>query len=300
MKEFELIERYFKQKKLAWLNDYISLGIGDDCAVLDIPSDMQLCLSMDTLVGDVHFPKHAKPFDIATRALCVTLSDLAAMGSTPVGFTLAITLPQAEEAWLKQFSDGLIEIAQQFQCPLMGGDTTKGPVLVISIQVHGVVKKGMALMRSGACVGDKVYVSGNMGDGGGALPLVLKDSKSSNDLAKHFWKPLPQIELGKKLIGNASACLDVSDGLVQDLNHICRNSQVAMDIDSNLIPLSNFLLEKYEREAALKYALTGGDDYQLAYTAKHSDKGICIGEVVKGEGVKVAGFETNKKGFQHF
>ncbi len=305
MKEFELIERYFQQEKLSWHNQYVSTAIGDDCAILNIPADQQLCMSIDTLVEDVHFPKGAKPFDIATRALCVTLSDLAAMGATPIAFTLAITLPNAQQKWLKQFSDGLLEIAQRYQCPLVGGDTTKGPILVITIQVQGVVDKGTALTRSGACVGDKVYVSDVLGNGAGALPIVLKDpalkkESSLGALTEHFYKPLPQIEFGQSLIGTASACLDVSDGLLQDLNHICKKSGVGMKLDSQKIPISAELLGVYEKKQALQYALTGGDDYQLAYTAKHCDRGICIGEVVCGSDVSVDGWQSSGMGFQHF
>ena len=300
MKEFELIERYFQQPTLSWCNNIISTSIGDDCAVLNIPEDQELCVSMDTLVEDVHFPKHAKPYDIATRALCVTLSDLAAMGAKPVGFTLALTLPSANEKWLENFSNGLIEIAQKYQCPLMGGDTTKGPMLVISIQVHGIVKKGGALKRSGARVGDKVYVTGNIGDGAGALPAILKDPALHNQLTARYHKPYPQIEFGQSLIGVASACLDISDGLIQDLNHICTKSGVGIQLDTDKIPLSKTLLNQYSHEEALGYALSGGDDYQLAYTAKHCEQGHCIGEVVEGREVIVPRFDINKNGFQHF
>ncbi len=305
MKEFELIEQYFQQQKLSWCNSHINLSIGDDCAVLDIPSQQQLCISMDTLIEDVHFPKDAKPFDIATRALCVTLSDLAAMGATPIGFTLGITLPEANPSWLNNFSQGLADMAQRYQCPLMGGDTTKGPILVITIQVHGVVEKGCALTRSGACVGDKVYVSGNMGDGGGALPIVLADpalkkAESVCPLTQHFYKPLPQIEFAQSLIGVASACLDVSDGLVQDLNHICKKSGVGIELNASKVPLSAALVALYGREQALQYALSGGDDYQLAYTAAHCENGICVGQVVAGNEVSILDGELLAAGFQHF
>ena len=305
MKEFELIEHYFQQKKLSWCNEHVVLGIGDDCAILEVPAGQQMCISMDTLIEDVHFPKHAKPFDIATRVLCVTLSDLAAMGAKPIGFTLAITLPEAEKNWLQDFSQGLISIAQQYQCPLVGGDTTRGPLLVISIQVHGVVAKNTALTRSGAGVGDKVYVSGKLGDGGGALPIVLNDPalksvNSRSGLTDHFYRPFPQITLGQSLIGIASACLDVSDGLVQDLNHICKKSAVGILLNADSIPLSHALLQRYGKKQALQFALTGGDDYQLAYTAKHCEQGIYVGDVVVGQEVSINGYENLAAGFQHF
>jgi thiamine-monophosphate kinase len=305
VKEFELIERYFQQQKLSWCNSHISLSIGDDCAILNIPAHQQLCISMDTLVEDVHFPKGANPYDIATRALCVTLSDLAAMSARPVGFTLGITLPEASPDWLSAFSQGLVTMAQEFQCPLMGGDTTKGPILVITIQVHGVVDTGYALTRAGACIGDKVYVSGNMGDGGGALPIVLADpalkkAESLSPLTQHFYKPLPKIAFAQSLIGVATSCLDVSDGLVQDLNHICKKSSVGIELNVKQIPMSPALLAKYGPSQALQYALSGGDDYQLAYTAKHCENGIHVGQVVAGSEVGILDGELFAAGFQHF
>ena len=300
MNEFQLIKQFFQQPNLAFSNAYLRQGIGDDCATYNIPSDYDLHLSLDTLVEGVHFPHHANPFDIATRAVAVSISDLAAMAAIPVGFTLGITLPSKDENWLKQFSDGLAHAAQIYQCPLIGGDTTKGPSLVMSLQVHGITKKGEGLKRSGAQVGDKVYVSNTLGDGAGALPLVLKEPSLNTGLAKQFYHPIAQIEFAQTIKSYASSCLDISDGLVQDLNHICRASHVGMDINPDLIPLSQLLVETYGREQALKYALTGGDDYQLAYTAKHCEYGICIGEVIQGSAVHVVGMSVKNTGFQHF
>jgi len=298
--EFQLIKRFFQQPNLAFSNAYLRQGIGDDCATFNIPSEYDLHLSLDTLVEGVHFPFHANPFDIATRSIAVSISDLAAMAAVPIGFTLGITLPSKDEAWLKHFSDGLAQAAEFYQCPLIGGDTTKGPSLVISLQVHGITKAGEGLKRSGAHVGDKVYVSSNLGDGAGALPLVLKEPRLNTGLAEEFYKPIAQIEFSQKIKDHATSCLDVSDGLIQDLNHICTASNVGMNINPDLIPLSQLLVETYGSEQALKYALTGGDDYQLAYTAKHCDHGICIGEVIAGGRVNVLGVDIIEGGFQHF
>lgn len=300
MNEFQLIQQFFQQPHLAFSNAYLRQGIGDDCATFNIPNTHDLHVSLDTLVEGVHFPSGANPFDIATRALAVSVSDLAAMAATPIGFTLAITLPSKDEAWLKRFSDGLTQAAQYYQCPLIGGDTTKGPNLVISLQVHGVTSADIGLKRSGAQVGDKVYVSNTIGDGAGALPLVLKQPTLNTGLAQQFYAPIAQIEFAQKIKHDASSCLDISDGLVQDLNHLCRASHVAMEIDPALIPLSDLLVNTYGKEQALHYALTGGDDYQLAYTAKHCDHGIYIGDVVVGKGVKVIGMDIGVGGFQHF
>lgn len=306
MNEFELIQYYFNASNLAFQQDNVTLGIGDDCCVLDIKPDYELVLSIDTLVEDVHFPKHAQPYDIATRALCVSLSDLAAMCVTPIGFTLAITLPKtlATESWMSEFANGLSFIAQKFNCPLIGGDTTKGPALVLSLQVHGQVQKGTSLKRSGAQVGDKVYVSGPLGNGAGALSFVLEQSEIKEKFFHNaFYQPLPKIEFGQKILNTASSGLDVSDGLLQDLGHICKASGVSINIDSKTIPLADQLIDAYGKEKALEFALSGGDDYQLAYTAKHCDQGIEIGEVLSSaeqQEVLLDGNEYEAKGFQHF
>jgi thiamine-monophosphate kinase len=300
MNEFQLIQHYFKQAALSFPNKNVIQSIGDDCAELDLLDNNTLHISIDTLVEDVHFPKHANPYDIAARALCVSLSDLAAAGASPIAFTLAITLPKIDADWLSEFSNGLAYIAQKFQCPLIGGDTTKGDALIITIQVHGQCPRGASLKRSGACVGHKVYVSDVLGEGAGALKQVLASPKNSEGLAQQYFYPLPKIEYGIWLRNKASSCLDVSDGLVQDLNHICTASQVGMNVYSENIPLSDLLIKTVGKEAGLQFALSGGDDYQLAYTAQNCDQGICIGEVVVGDQVLVDGAVPSAKGFQHF
>ena len=300
MNEFQLIKQFFQQPDLAFDNAYLRQGIGDDCATFNIPNTYDIHVSLDTLVEAVHFPVNANSFDIATRALAVSISDLAAMAATPIGFTLALTLPTKDETWLKQFCEGLKQAAQYYQCPLVGGDTTKGPSLVMSLQVHGITKTGKSLKRSGACIGDKIYVSNNLGDGAGALPLVLKEPTLNTGLAQSFYKPIAQIEFAQTIKNHATSCLDISDGLVQDLNHICHASHVGMHIDPKRIPLSDLLVKTYGYEQALKYALTGGDDYQLAYTSKHCDQGICIGDVVQGSSVEVMDMNVGTGGFQHF
>lgn len=300
MNEFQLIQHYFKHASLSFNHPLVVDSIGDDCAEIKLSPGHHLHLSIDTLVEGVHFPKHASPFDIATRALCVSLSDLAAVAATPIAFTLAITLPKIEREWLSRFSEGLAYIAQKYQCPLIGGDTTKGESIIITIQVHGECQQGEGLKRRGAEVGDKVYVSGPLGDGAGALAQVLTDPLNNKGLAKQYYQPLPEIEFSKRMIGTASSCLDVSDGLVQDLNHICAASDVGMDIRSDNIPISELLLSTAGKASALQFALSGGDDYKLAYTAKHCDSGYCIGEVIAGDKVLVDGAEPILTGYQHF
>lgn len=314
MNEFDLINTFFNASQLNFSSEYVDLSIGDDCAVLDIPADQELCISADTLIEGVHFPAGANAYDIGTRSLCVTLSDLAAMGAKPIGFTLAISLPQTlkeNQNWLKEFSNGLALIAQKYDCPLIGGDTTKSPKLVITIQVHGIAPKGKSLKRRGAQVGDQVCVSvahdRAIGDGAGALPLVLDDPAANTGLAKSFWQPFPQIELGMSLLGTATSCLDISDGLVQDLNHICRASQVSIRLNEANIPLSKMLLAAYSKEQALEFALAGGDDYQLAFTLPAGtaipESVVCIGVVVADETQSVSlrnGSVAALGGFQHF
>lgn len=310
MNEFDLIKSFFNSSDLNFPSEHVALSIGDDCAVFDVPESHQLCLSVDTLIEDVHFPSGANAYDIGTRAMCVTLSDLAAMGAKPVGFTLAISIPlslKQDTQWLKDFCRGMAFIAQKFDCPLIGGDTTKSSVLTLTLQVHGIAEKNQALTRSGAKLGDHVYVSGPLGDGAGALPIVLNDPLSKHPLAQAFWMPPPQIALGRNLVGLATSCLDVSDGLVQDLNHICSSSNVAMEIDLNKLPLSEYLLREYPSEQAVEYALSGGDDYQLAFTmpkGRSLPKGVvCIGKVVDHEQNRVLlpeEYAHLSRGFSHF
>ena len=300
MNEFQLIQHHFKQAALSFPHPLVVDSIGDDCAEMTLSPGHHLHISIDTLVEDVHFPKHANPYDIATRALCVSLSDLAAAGATPIAFTLAITLPKADNEWLAKFSEGLAYVAQKYNCPLIGGDTTKGDALIITLQVHGECPQGESLKRRGAKVGHKVYVSGPLGDAAGALQQVLENPLYKDGLAKHYYLPLPEIEFAKTIVKTASSCLDISDGLIQDLNHICTASQVGMNIYSNNIPMSDLLIQTVGQDSALQFALSGGDDYRLAYTSANCDKGICIGEVVIGDQVLVDGKVMSAKGFQHF
>ncbi len=302
MNEFDIIKTYFQSPRLAWSASDIVMGIGDDCAILSPVHNSDMCFSMDTLVEGVHFPIGANAFDVGTRAMCVTLSDLAAMGATPSCFTLALTLPEQNLPWIEKFADGLASVAQSFQCPLVGGDTTRGETLTISIQVHGWVTKGKALRRTGAKVGDQIYVSGHLGDAAGALTSVLKAPTCDSALAKRFYRPEPEIVVGQHLLGIANACIDVSDGLVQDLQHICQASQVGMKLNADQIPLSEALISQFDRPRALEFALRGGDDYRLAFTAPKSEIGICIGQVIEGHDIHIEGldFSLASAGYQHF
>lgn len=314
MGEFELIQHYFKSSACAVLTDSISLGIGDDCALLNLDPLSELAISTDTLVADVHFPAMGNPFLIGQRALAVTVSDLAAMGADPVGFTLALTLPRIDEAWIKAFAEGLSSKAQHCGIHLIGGDTTKGP-LSLTITVLGTVPKRKALVRSGAKVGDVLCVSGLLGEAAGALPLVLEGEEDlSSTLLNAYWSPTPQLALGVFLRDKATACLDISDGLVGDCAHIAKASGVGLVIELDKLPISESLLALYEPCVCYEMMLSGGDDYQLAFTLPRSEFALVkqqyphvemVGKVVEGAAVSVLDrqglpIQLSKPSYQHF
>ncbi|MDH5357846.1 MAG: thiamine-phosphate kinase [Gammaproteobacteria bacterium] len=267
--EFSLIQHYFEH--LTSQRDDVLLGIGDDCALLQCPADHAIAVSIDTLVEGVHFFSDVEPESLGHKSLAVGLSDLAAMGATPAWFTLALSLPEANEKWLRGFSKGLANLATEYGIQLVGGDTTRGP-LTISIQVHGIVKSGQALRRDGAQEGDLIYVSGCLGDAGAAVQLKLQqldESSLQNEdkyyLQQRLERPTPRIALGQKLSGLATAAIDISDGLLADLGHIVEKSNVGARVELAQLPLSSALM-KLDRTLAEQLALTSGDDYQLCFT----------------------------------
>jgi thiamine-monophosphate kinase len=277
LKEFDIINQFFKTSVSSVGSSFVEAasvikGIGDDCAILSVPENHQLVVSMDTLVAGRHFPVDALPDQIATRAFCTCLSDLAAMGAAPRWFTLGLTLPSSDVEWIASFSTALLNIAQRYQCELVGGDTTQGP-MTITLQVHGVVEMGKALRRDRAKIGDSVFVTGSLGDGAGALALINNDAMvndvdehQKNYLQERFYCPEPQIEAGLKIIDFAHAAVDISDGLLADLQHIAAASEVDISVDVDSIPLSLACKSLVGNAKALVYALSGGDDYQIAFT----------------------------------
>lgn len=296
--EFSLIQHYFEQ--LTSPREDVLLGIGDDCALLQCPADHVVAVSIDTLVEGVHFFTDVSAENLGHKSLAVGLSDLAAMGATPAWFTLALTLPEVVDDWLQGFSQGLAKLAQQHNIHLVGGDTTRGP-LTISIQVHGFVKPDKALKRNGAKVGDMIYVTGTLGDAGAALQQKLNqwDHESLTEEDTHFLtqrleQPSPRVELGQKLLGLASSAIDVSDGLLADLNHILEKSHVGARLDLTKLPLSP-TLSKIARDEAIPFSLTAGDDYELCFTVpphltsimEQDFKGVCtrIGMITDDDGV---------------
>lgn len=262
--EFDLIDRYFRSSDLP---DDVTLGVGDDAALLNIPEGEQLVVTVDTLISGVHFPVHTSPEDIGHKALAVNLSDLAAMGAEPKWITLALSLPEADEAWIAAFAKGFTQLAARHGVSLVGGDTTRGP-LSITVQAMGWVNNGMALLRSGATPGDAVYVSGSIGAAGLALSM-LHDSQAQipDGLIARLNRPEPRIELGSALHNMANACIDVSDGVIADLGHILESSVVGAELQLADMPYSDEVSQWIGAGNNPVLPLSWGDDYELLFTA---------------------------------
>ncbi|WP_375176764.1 thiamine-phosphate kinase [Marinobacter mobilis] len=312
MGEFELIRQIFMPLAGQSGSAALLLGPGDDCAIQRVPPGQDLVFSIDTLVEGIHFPHHYDAEKLGWRALAVAVSDLAAMGADPRCFTLALTLPEARREWLEAFARGLGSAAGAFGIVLAGGDTTRGP-LTLSLQVHGTVPAGTALLRSGAQAGDLVCVSGTVGDAGLAL-TYLDDPDPSADAAavlKRYHFPMPRLELGRRLRGFASAAIDVSDGLLADLGHILQASGVGARIDGALVPLSEALC-RLSDHGRLRAAVTAGDDYELAVTIpEHRWRALAddvreqltvVGSVTTEQGLVIINGDDvqGATGFDHF
>lgn len=321
MDEFSLIDTYFKSlgDVAGSTSPNVVLGIGDDCALLAPRLGCELAVSADTLVAGVHFLEDTHAFDLGFKALAVNLSDLAAMGAEPAWFTLCLTLPDNDEAWLRSFTQGMATLAREYQMPLVGGDTTRGP-LTVSVQVAGWIPAGKALRRSGARVGDGLYVSGGLGWPGlgldhlqGRMTLPGKHQLFALD---HLLRPQPQIKLGIALREYARACIDISDGLTADLGHILASSRVGAALDVAALPVAEPLrtLQKDQPEQLLD-VLDFGDEYQLLFTAPANAHAalmsaaaavgatVCaIGRITDDSGrlTDGQGNAITTKGYQHF
>ncbi|HTV86991.1 MAG TPA: thiamine-phosphate kinase [Dyella sp.] len=316
--EFSLIDRI--RELTAQTREDVRLGIGDDAALLRVPDGQELVVAIDTLVEGVHFPLGTAAADIGWKALAVNLSDMAAMGAAPAWALLALTLPNGEAAFVDDLAAGFAQLARQYRLALVGGDTTRGP-LALSVAVHGLLPSGHALLRAGAQVGDAICVTGTLGDAAAGLELLRAGGGADAHaayLVERLHRPTPRIDAGLALRGQAHACIDVSDGLLADLGHICAASGVGARIDASLLPFSPALLNVFGAHAAREFALSGGDDYELCFTvpvdratALQSNRvqlgcaATVIGHVVEGSGVHAYDGDgrelaLERRGWDHF
>jgi thiamine-monophosphate kinase len=294
--EFDLIACI---RRRATTRDDVVLGIGDDAALLQVPPDRQLVVAMDTLNSGVHFPEDSAPADIGWKSLAVNLSDLAAMGACPAWCTLSLSLPRGDAAWVDAFLDGFLALAACHDVALVGGDTTHGP-LSICVTVHGFVAPGRALRRDAARAGDEVWITGTPGDAAAALWLLQQGRPVDPVLRARLDRPRPRIASGLALVGVAHACIDVSDGVLADLGHICAASGVGAEVCIDELPASDALATlPVDADLRRQWQAVGGDDYELCFTAPPESRDRVhravasleggarrIGAIVAGEGLR--------------
>ena len=315
--EFDLIARHFTRPAANAV-----LGVGDDCALLSVTNGMDLAISTDTMVSGTHFFPDVNPENLGHKALAVNLSDMAAMGAMPYWAMLAVTLPHVDHAWLAAFAKGFFDLAQEYNVSLVGGDTTRGPSLTMTVTIMGEVPAGAALRRSGAKVGNDVWVSGNVGDAALAVAhrygRVVLAEPDYQEAVMRLYEPTPRVALGQALRGLATAAIDVSDGLLADLTHICRLSGVGAMVDLHSVPVSSIGAKHIDSDAGRNAILAGGDDYELCFTAHPNSRdsiqeledvlGIPItriGQVKRGKGVSLLGADgkavkIDGRGYDHF
>ncbi|UUE10974.1 thiamine-phosphate kinase [Dickeya zeae] len=318
--EFDVIARYFN--RAGYSRRGVELGIGDDCALLNIPDKQLLAVSTDTLVSGIHFLPDIDPADLAYKSLAVNLSDLAAMGADPAFVSLALTLPGIDTDWLAAYSDSLFEQLSYYDMQLIGGDTTRGP-LSMTLTIQGLVPAGRALKRSGARIGDWIYVTGTLGDSAAGLAILqhslqVPDADDRQWLLQRHLRPQPRILQGQALRDLASAAIDLSDGLASDLGHILKASDCGARINLEALPYSDALLRHADPEQAMRWALAGGEDYELCFTVPELNRGAlevaighlgasytCIGQIgPASEGMSFLHsgqpVDVNLKGYDHF
>jgi thiamine-monophosphate kinase len=271
--EFDLIARI--KARAASRHDVV-LGIGDDAALLRVSAGKLLVVATDTLNADVHFPDNTAPADIGWKALAVNLSDLAAMGAQPAWCTLSLSLPESDPAWLDGFLDGFLALAAEHGVALVGGDTTRGP-LSMCVTAHGFVDGNKAMCRDGARAGDDVWVTGTLGDAAAALAQWRAGGTIDPALRMRLDRPLPRVAAGLALAGLAHAAIDVSDGLLADLGHVCTASGVGAEIELEALPASPTLLATFDAQARHGLQACGGDDYELCFTAAAAQRDAIAG-----------------------
>jgi thiamine-monophosphate kinase len=314
--EFDVIARYFTRPAANAV-----LGVGDDCALVDVANGMDLAVSVDTMVSGTHFFPDVDPETLGHKALAVNLSDMAAMGAMPYWAMLALTLPKVDHDWLRAFAKGFFDLAEEFNVSLIGGDTTRGP-LTMTVTIMGEVPAGAALRRSGAKVGNDIWVSGYIGDAALAVAhrhgkLVLTEA-DYHEAVMRLYEPTPRVALGQALRGLATAAIDVSDGLLADLGHICKLSNVGATVELASIPLSAIGAKHVASDAGRNAIVAGGDDYELCFTAHPNSRESIqdltkmmeipltrIGQVKRGKGVSLLGADgravkIDGRGFDHF
>lgn len=318
MKEFELI-RHFFAKQTVKRKDVV-LGIGDDCAVIAPIENQNIVITTDTLVAGVHFPFDTSPRAIGHKAVAVNLSDLAAMGAKPTWLSLAITLPNVDETWLSEFCQGVFDLCEFYNVQLIGGDTTQGP-LSITITAQGLTPVDGYLSRSGAKTGDWLYVTGELGDAALALQHITGrvdiDASCVDMIKEKLDYPRPRVLVGQAIRGYASSAIDLSDGLIADLGHICQASNVGANVVLDALPLSTIMRDNLLTADAINLALSGGDDYELLFTVSEDNKvgmetalshiGIrltCIGQINASQTISTTlnnkPIPINTAGFEHF
>ncbi len=273
MKEFELIKHFFTEQTVKRKD--VLLGIGDDCAVIASTEKQNIVVTTDTLVAGVHFPLDTSARAIGHKAVAVNLSDIAAMGAKPSWLSLAITIPEVDDVWLGEFCAGVFDLCEYYNVQLIGGDTTQGP-LSITITAQGLIPENKYLSRAGAKTGDWLYVTGDIGDAALALQQIKQkvsvESTFIEPIRKKLDYPKPRVLAGQTLREYASAAIDISDGLIADLGHICQASNVGANIVLDAIPLSKIMRDSLPLEDAINLALTGGDDYELLFTISEDNK----------------------------
>jgi thiamine-monophosphate kinase len=314
--EFDVIARHFTRPATNAV-----LGVGDDCALVGISRGMELAVSVDTMVSGTHFFPDVDPENLGHKSLAVNLSDMAAMGAMPYWAMLALTLPKVDHEWLAAFSKGFFDLAEEFDVSLIGGDTTRGP-LTLTVTIMGEVPIGAALRRSGAKAGNDVWVSGYIGDAALAVAhrhgkLVLEEG-DYHEAVMRLYEPTPRVGLGQALRGLATAAIDVSDGLLADLGHICRLSKVGAVVEMAAVPLSPIGARHIASDAGRNAIVAGGDDYELCFTAHPNSRESIqdlarvldvpitrIGQVKRGKGVSLVGTDgkpvkIDGRGYDHF
>jgi len=318
MKEFELIKHFFSQQKVKRKD--VVLGIGDDCAVIAPVNNHHIVVTTDTLVAGVHFPLNTSPKAIGHKSVAVNLSDLAAMGANPSWISLAITLPVIDESWLTEFCQGVFELCEFYNVQLIGGDTTQGP-LSITITAQGLTPAGSYLSRAGAKPGDWLYVTGELGDAALALQHINGEVELNSNFVEAIKErldyPAPRVLVGQTIRDYASSAIDLSDGLISDLGHICQASNVGANIVLDALPLSKIMRDNILTDDAINLALSGGDDYELLFTVSEDNKvGLetallhlttqvtCIGQINASKTISTTlnnkPISINTAGFEHF